>query len=118
MGGRGRKTAIKAKGLSIHFVYKITVSFLNEVVTSRLPEELVKKVDQAVLRGHFRSRSEALRTIVEEYLRSHPELFLGEELENLLVNSPNLSHDDLERVGSKLFEGLSVPQLVAEGRRR
>ena len=94
------------------------MSFLNEVVTSRLPEELVKKVDQAVLRGHFRSRSEALRTIVEEYLRDHSELFLGGELENLLVNSPNLSHDDLERVGSRLFKGLSVPQLVAEGRRR
>jgi len=91
---------------------------LNEVVTSRLPEELVKKVDQAVLRGHFRSRSEALRAIVEEYLREHPELFLGEELGNLLADSPNLSHDDLERVGARLFKDLSVPQLVAEGRRR
>ena len=91
---------------------------MNEVVTSRLPKKLVKKIDQTVLRGHFRSRSEALNTIIERYLKEHPELFLGEELENLLASAPALSDDELETVGSKLFKGSSVPRLVAEGRDR
>lgn len=91
---------------------------MSEVVTSRLPEELVKKVDQAVLRGHFRSRSEALRAIIEGYLEEHPELFLGEELENLLASAQDLSDDELETIGSRLFKGVSVPRIVAEGRGR
>lgn len=91
---------------------------MSEVVTSRLPEELVKKVDQAVLRGHFRSRSEALRVIIEGYLKEHPELFLGEELENALASVQYLSDDELETIGSRLFKGVSVPRLVAEGRDR
>ena len=37
---------------------------LEEVVTSRFSEELVRKVDQAVSRGNFKSRSEALRIII------------------------------------------------------
>jgi len=89
---------------------------MEEIITSRFSDELVKKVDQAVSRGHFRSRSEALRMIVEEYLAEHPELFLGERTQELLASSPSLSDDELERLGSRLFKDLSVARLVAEGR--
>ena len=89
---------------------------MEEVITSRFSEELVKKVDQAVSRGHFKSRSEALRTIVEEYLIEHPELFLGEGAQEMLATAPALQDDELERLGFRLFKGLSVAKLVAEGR--
>lgn len=89
---------------------------MEEVITSRFSEELVKKVDQAVLRGRFKSRSEALRVIVEEYLMEHPELFLGAGTEELLAKAPSLRDDELERLGSRLFKGISVAKLVAEGR--
>lgn len=89
---------------------------MSKVVTSRLPDELLKKVDRIVQRGHFRSRSEALRAIIETYLEDHPELLLGEELENLLANAKDLSDDDLEIVGSRLFKGLNVTKIVADGR--
>lgn len=90
---------------------------MEEVVTSRFSEELVKKVDQAVSRGHFRSRSDALRAMVKEYLIEHPELFLGEGTRELLTNAPAMSDDELEALGFRLFKGLSVAGLVAEGRR-
>ena len=86
-------------------------------MTSRFSEELVKKVDLAVSRGHFKSRSEALRAIVEGYLREHPELFLGDGARKLLTDSPALPDEELEALGSSLFQGLSVARLVAEGRR-
>lgn len=90
---------------------------MGEVVTSRFSEETVKKVDQAVSRGHFRSRSDALRAIVEGYLTEHPEFFLGEGTRELLAKAPNLSDEELESLGSRLFKGLSVVRLVAKGRR-
>jgi Arc/MetJ-type ribon-helix-helix transcriptional regulator len=95
----------------------VMVPGVEEVITSRFSEELVEKVDQAVSKGHFRSRSEALRVIVEEYLKEHPELFLGDRVQELVAKAPVLGDEELERVGFELFKGVSVAQLVAEGRR-
>lgn len=91
---------------------------MDEVITSRFSEDLVKKVDQAVSMGYFRSRSEALRTMIRNYLLEHPELFLGEKIQELLTNAPEISDDELEALGSRLFKGVSVTRLVAEGRDR
>lgn len=91
---------------------------MDEVITSRLPEELAAKVDRAVSRGYFQSRSEALRAIVGGYFEEHPELFLGEGVENLLTTAPNLSDEELEKLGSRMFRDMSVAKLVAEGRGR
>ena len=85
-------------------------------MTSRFSEELVKKVDQAVSRGHFKSRSDALRIIIEEYLKEHPELFLGDKLQELMAKTPIMEDEELEKIGAKLFKGASVAKLVAEGR--
>ena len=49
---------------------------MEEIVTSRFNRELVKKIDEAVKRGHFRSRSEALRVMTEEYLQEQPDLLI------------------------------------------
>ena len=89
---------------------------MEEVVTSRFSEELIRKVDQAVSRGYFKSRSEALRVIIELYLQEHPELFLGDKIQSSIEKAPALSDKDLEKVGAKLFKGSSVAKLVAEGR--
>ncbi len=91
---------------------------MDEVVTSRFPEELLKKMDKAVSRGVFRSRSEALRAMVEEHLREHPALFLGDGAQDLLANSPALSDDELEALGETIFGGMSGAELGAEGRSR
>lgn len=104
------------KGLCIRNVYNLVMVFMEEIITSRFSEELVKKVDQAVSRGHFKSRSEALRVIIEEYLKEHPELFLGDGVQELMTKAPVLRDEELEQIGSKLFKGISVAKLVAEGR--
>ena len=89
---------------------------MEEVITSRFPEVVVKKVDKAVSRGLFKSRSEALRKITEEYLKEHPELFLGDKFQELIEKAPVLTDDELEQVGASIFRGASVAKLVAEGR--
>ncbi len=89
---------------------------MTETITARLPDELVKRVDAAVSRGAFPSRSEALRTMLEEYLKEHPELFLDSEPELLL--GAQLSDRELEKIGARLFSGVKVARLVGEGRER
>jgi len=91
---------------------------MDEVVTSRFPEELLKKMDKAVSRGAFRSRSEALRAIVEDHLKEHPSLFLGDGAQDLITNAPTLTNDELEELGDDIFGGLSIAKVVAEGRDR
>ena len=92
------------------------VIVLEEVITSRFSHELVRKVDQAVSKGNFKNRSQALRIIIEDHLKEHPELFLGDKFQDLIKKAPDLKDNELEQVGSKLFEGKSVAKLVAEGR--
>jgi Arc/MetJ-type ribon-helix-helix transcriptional regulator len=89
---------------------------MEEIITSRFPEVVVKKVDKAVAKGLFKSRSEALRKITEEYLKEHPELFLGDKVQELIEKSPILTDEELEQIGEKVFRGTSVAKLVAEGR--
>lgn len=90
---------------------------MEEIITSRFNNELVKKVDEAVKRGHFQSRSEALRAMIQEYLREHPELFLGDQTTKLLNDAPDIPDNELENIGNELFKQ-GVTQLVAEGRQR
>ena len=71
-------------------------------------------MDAAVKRGIFPSRSEALREIIEDHLREHPELFLDIKLEELLGRE--LSDEELRKLGAKLFRGVDVAKLVSEGR--
>jgi Arc/MetJ-type ribon-helix-helix transcriptional regulator len=89
---------------------------MEEVITSRFPEIVIKKVDKAVARGVFKSRSDALRKITEDYLKEHPELFLGDNVQELIKKAPVLSDDELEQVGADVFRGVNIAKLVAEGR--
>ena len=89
---------------------------MTETITARLPDELVQRVDAAVKQGIFSSRSEALRKIIEDHLAQHPELFLDIKPEELLGR--DLSDQELKKLGAKLFKGVDVTKLVAEGRGR
>ncbi len=89
---------------------------MTETITARLPDELVQRVDAAVKRGIFPSRSEALRKIIEDHLREHPELFLDIKPEELLGRE--LYDEELRKLGAKLFRGVDVAKLVSEGRGR
>jgi len=89
---------------------------MTETITARLPDELVQRVDAAVKQGIFSSRSEALRKIIEDHLTQHPELFLDIKPEELL--GKDLSDQELKKLGAKLFKGVDVTELVAEGRGR
>jgi len=90
---------------------------VTEVVTARLSGKLLKRIDRLISEGHFRSRSEAFRAIIEGYLNEHPELLMGESLEGMLQGAPDLSDEELLKLGLILFKD-GATKLVAEGRKR
>jgi len=86
-----------------------------EIVNIRLNEDAKKKIDSLVSKGIFASRSEALRRIVEDHLDEHPELFIGKELEEMMLE--NLSENELLELCSTLFSGRkTAAELIREGR--
>jgi hypothetical protein len=89
---------------------------MEEVITSLFPEVVLKKVDKAVSRGLFKSRSEALKKITEEYLKEHPELFIDVKIRELIANAPDFTDEELEQLGAGLLKGVSIAQLVTEAR--
>jgi len=97
-------------------MYTLLGHSMDEVISSRFPEVIVQKVDKAVSRGYFKSRSEALRKIAEEYIEEYPELFLGDKVQELIENAPELSDDELEQLGGKVFKASKVAEIVAQGR--
>ena len=90
---------------------------MTEVVTARLSDELLRKIDHLISTGRFRSRSEAFRVMIKGYLGEHPEFLMGESLGSVLRGAPDLSDEELTELGSILFKG-RVAELVAEGRGR
>jgi len=86
-----------------------------EIVNIRLNEDAKKKIDSLVSKGVFASRSEALRRIVEDHLDEHPELFINEELGEIMLE--DLPETELLELCSTLFSGRkTAAELVKEGR--
>lgn len=86
-----------------------------EIVNIRLNEDAKKKIDSLVSKGIFASRSEALRRIVEDHLDEHPELFIGKELEEIMLE--DLPENELVELCSTLFSGRkTAAELIREGR--
>lgn len=86
-----------------------------KVVNIRLDEDAKKKIDSLVGKGIFVSRSEALRRIVEDHLDEHPELFIGKELEEIMLE--DLPETELLELCSTLFSGRkTAAELTREGR--
>jgi len=88
-----------------------------EIINARFEQDLVRKVDDLVRRGIFKNRSEALRTMTEDYIDRHPELFLDAEAEKW--SEADIDDDELEKICAGLFCGKrTAAEIVAEGRGR
>jgi len=86
-----------------------------EIVNISLNEDAKKKIDSLVSKGIFASRSEALRRIVEDHLDEHPELFIGKDLEETMLE--NLSENELLELCPTLFSGRkTATEPIREGR--
>ena len=86
-----------------------------DVVNVRFDKKILEKIDYAVKKGLYKSRSDALRRIVEEFLEIRKDLFVEDKLTEKL--NLDLSDEALESICFKIFSGKkTAAELVKEGR--
>lgn len=82
-----------------------------EVLNVKVDKGTKEKLQRLVRNRAYRNKSEAVRTILEEHIAEHPELFGVEEVGRLMREARKISDDEFSK---RLAEGLKGPRTVAE----
>lgn len=90
-----------------------------EILNVKIRKETMDKLEGLVRKKTFKNKSEAVRIMLEEHLKEHPELFSTAEFEGLLKEADKMSDRSFEKLAAKVFKGpKTAAQLVSEGRGR
>ena len=90
-----------------------------EVLNVKVEKETKEKLERLVRARGYKNKSEALRTMIQEHFEEHPELFAGEEMEEILREASRISDADFDEVAAGIFRGRkTAAELVREGRER
>jgi Arc/MetJ-type ribon-helix-helix transcriptional regulator len=88
-----------------------------EVLNVKVDKEVKEKLKRLVGRKTYKSKSEAVRSILEEHFNEHPELFASDELGEILKEADKMTDAEFRRLAAEIFRGpRSASELVAEGR--
>ena len=88
-----------------------------EILNVKVERETKEKVERLVKAKRFKNKSEAVRSIIEEHLEEHPELFAPEDFAALAREAEDISDRDFDRLAAEVFKGSkTAAELVAEGR--
>lgn len=90
-----------------------------EILNVKVEKETKEKVERLVKARGYKNKSEAVRSIIEEHLQEHPELFASEEVAELVREAERMSDAQFDRLAAQVFRGSrTAAELVAEGRER
>lgn len=90
-----------------------------EVLNVKVEKDTVEKLDRLVKRKAYKNKSEAVRSLLEEHFKEHPQLFDFDEMKELLKQADEMSDEQFEKLAAKVFKGTkTAAQMVAEGRER
>jgi Arc/MetJ-type ribon-helix-helix transcriptional regulator len=88
-----------------------------ELIHVKVEKEVNDKLENLVKSKVYKNKSEAVRDMLEEHMHEHPELFVGDELNDILKEAEKMSDKEFEE---RMAEGLKGPksaaELVSEGR--
>ncbi len=85
----------------------------------KVEKETKEKIERLVKARGYKNKSEALREIIEDHFEEHPELFAGEELEEIVEEADKISDADFDQLAAEVFKGpRTAAELVGEGRER
>ena len=88
-----------------------------ELIHVKVERKINDKLGLLVKSKVYKNKSEAVREMLEDHMREHPELFLGDELKELLKHADKMSDEEFRK---RMAEGLKGPksaaELVSEGR--
>jgi Arc/MetJ-type ribon-helix-helix transcriptional regulator len=90
-----------------------------EIINVKLKKETKQKIERLVKDRGYKNKSEALRAMLEEHFKEHPELFSSDELKMMDKEASKMSDETFDRIAAEVFKGSkTAAELVAEGRER
>lgn len=75
-----------------------------KILSVRVCKETKDKLEFLVSKKTFRNKSEAVRIMLEEHLKEHPELFSTAEFEGLIKEADKMSDRSFEELAAKVFK--------------
>jgi Arc/MetJ-type ribon-helix-helix transcriptional regulator len=88
-----------------------------ELIHVKVEKKVNDRLDRLVKSRVYKNKSEAVRGMLEAHMDEHPELFVGDELNEILKDAEKMSDEEFEE---RMAEGLKGPksaaELVSEGR--
>jgi Arc/MetJ-type ribon-helix-helix transcriptional regulator len=83
----------------------------------KVENETKEKTERLVQTKGYKNKSEALRKIIEERFRDHPELLAVDDLAEVVREASEISDRELDRLTAEVFtERKTAAELVGEGR--
>ena len=88
-----------------------------EIINVKVEKEVKEKLEMLVKRKAFKNKSEAVRKMLNEHFREHPEFFVSDDLEELVKEAGFMTDKEFEKLAFEVFKGSkSAAELVGEGR--
>ena len=90
-----------------------------EILNVKVRKETKEKIERLVKARGYKSKSEALRKMIEEHFEEHPELFADDDVEEVIKEARKMSDMEFDRLAAEIFRGSkTAAELVGEGRER
>lgn len=101
------------------FILRNTIVLHMEIINVKVEKEVKEKLEMLVKRRAFKNKSEAVRMMLKNHFREHPELFASDDLEEIVREANLMTDKEFGNLASKVFKGSkSAAELVGEGRER
>lgn len=88
-----------------------------ELIHVKIEKKINDKLVHLVKSRVYRNKSEAVREMLQKHMEEHPELFLGDELKELMKYTDKMSEQEFRRRMAQGLQGSkSAAEIVSEGR--
>ncbi|MGI0080147.1 MAG: ribbon-helix-helix domain-containing protein [Nitrososphaerales archaeon] len=89
-----------------------------EIVNVKVKKDTKEKLGRLVKRKAYANMSDAVRTMLEEHLREHPELFTSDqELDKVIREAEKMTDDQFRKIAAKIFAGRkTASEIVRDSR--
>ena len=107
---------ISQKEILLYYVIQL---YYMEILNIKVEKEMKERLERLVKKKAYKNKSEAVRKMLDEHFREHPELFASDQLFDILTKADEMSDIEFYRLAAGIFKGSRTSaELVAEGRDR
>ncbi len=93
------------------YITRVTKVTPMELIHVKVEKKVNDKLKHLVRSKVYKNKSEAVREMLEDHMKEHPELFMGDEWKELLKAGEKMSDEEFRK---RMAEGLRGPESAAE----